>query len=530
MRTAPSWWRASVQRAAMCRSLAKFTMPVAGPSFGTNGVVELIPCRGHHSRARPSTVIGRSLIVRPDPDTGRERNDIFVTRLTIGATDTTFGTNGVCAIRAVRSTIAAIAPRGSVQPDGKIVVGGRTRSPGAGYDFLLMRLDAMERPTHRSAPGVVTSHIPWFNREQSSAASRSCNRTARSCCSVQVHLAAINPVRDRTVQHRRHARCRNSAPGAGLSRRRPRLFRFSQQADGKLVIVGQGPGGRRWLRTSCVVLLDGGTPDAGFGNRRHHLISVASADAGALCVAHQRKSWRDGPRHPGSGGRLPEIVCGGAPPTTLAGPSLNQSIAFEALADKTFGDPDFACSPASSNLAVSYGASGACTVTGSTVHLTGRGSCTINADQAGDATYNPAARVNTKFSIAAPPAGADRCVVGARGAESDDGRHRHVHADVQRSGHRRQSSNLAVVTSGITAASVGKVSGAARRGRWRSTRAAERERCTRRRQRHRHHEHRRTPLTGTPFTGETYDIDKGGTVIGSGEGQLFAGFGTAATR
>ena len=41
---------------------------------------------------------------------------------------------------------------------------------------------------------------------------------------------------------------------------------------------------------------------------------------------------------------------------------------FDALADKTFGDPDFPLfAAASSGLAVSYGASGACTVAGSIV-------------------------------------------------------------------------------------------------------------------------------------------------------------------
>ena len=83
---------------------------------------------------------------------------------------------------------------------------------------------------------------------------------------------------------------------------------------------------------------------------------------------------------------------------------------FDALADKTFGDPDFALfASASSGLAVSYGASGACTVAGSTVHLTGTGSCTITADQAGDATYNAAARWRGRFAIAAAPVRRRRC-------------------------------------------------------------------------------------------------------------------------
>ena len=57
-----------------------------------------------------------------------------------------------------------------------------------------------------------------------------------------------------------------------------------------------------------------------------------------------------------------------------------QSIAFAALANKTYGDPDFAVSAsASSGLAVSFAASGSCTA--ATVRITGAGSCTITASQ-----------------------------------------------------------------------------------------------------------------------------------------------------
>lgn len=44
---------------------------------------------------------------------------------------------------------------------------------------------------------------------------------------------------------------------------------------------------------------------------------------------------------------------------------------------------------------------GACTVMGGTVNLTGAGTCTINADQAGNASYAAAARVQQTFSITA---------------------------------------------------------------------------------------------------------------------------------
>jgi len=68
---------------------------------------------------------------------------------------------------------------------------------------------------------------------------------------------------------------------------------------------------------------------------------------------------------------------------------------------QNFGDPDFTVSAtASSSLAVSFGAAGNCSVAGSTVHLTGGGSCTITASQAGDSNYNAAPDVPQSFSIA----------------------------------------------------------------------------------------------------------------------------------
>ncbi len=95
-------------------------------------------------------------------------------------------------------------------------------------------------------------------------------------------------------------------------------------------------------------------------------------------------------------------VCGSATSTaaTLTVNKLNQTITFNALPNKTFGDPDFAVSAtASSGLTVTFGATGDCTVMGTTVQITGAGSCTITASQAGDATYNAAPDVMQSFNI-----------------------------------------------------------------------------------------------------------------------------------
>ncbi len=90
----------------------------------------------------------------------------------------------------------------------------------------------------------------------------------------------------------------------------------------------------------------------------------------------------------------------------------NQTITFGSLANKTTNDPDFNVNAtASSSLPVSFAASGSCTIGGTLVHITGAGSCTITASQAGDSNYNAASNVVQSFSIitAGPSTGIDLC-------------------------------------------------------------------------------------------------------------------------
>jgi Leucine-rich repeat (LRR) protein/sugar lactone lactonase YvrE len=81
---------------------------------------------------------------------------------------------------------------------------------------------------------------------------------------------------------------------------------------------------------------------------------------------------------------------------------VDQTITFTALADKTDGDAPFTVSAtATSGLPVGFSSAGNCTVTDTTVTLTGEGNCTITASQAGDATYNAATDVVQTFMIIA---------------------------------------------------------------------------------------------------------------------------------
>ncbi len=80
---------------------------------------------------------------------------------------------------------------------------------------------------------------------------------------------------------------------------------------------------------------------------------------------------------------------------------LNQTITFDPIADKTYGDPSFALSAiASSGLPVSLSlVSGPATISGSSVTLTGVGAVTVRASQSGDGNYNAAPAVDQSFAV-----------------------------------------------------------------------------------------------------------------------------------
>jgi hypothetical protein len=90
----------------------------------------------------------------------------------------------------------------------------------------------------------------------------------------------------------------------------------------------------------------------------------------------------------------------GSDTVTLVIAKADQAITFNPLSDKNYGDPDFVVSATSdSGLTVAFAASGACTVTGDTVHLTTAGTCEITASQSGDVNHNAAPNVAQSFTV-----------------------------------------------------------------------------------------------------------------------------------
>ena len=86
---------------------------------------------------------------------------------------------------------------------------------------------------------------------------------------------------------------------------------------------------------------------------------------------------------------------------SATGTAQPQTITFDPLAGKVYGQPAFTVSAvASSGLPVSFTASGDCAILGSTVTITHAGACTITAHQAGNDDYLPAEDVSQSFTIA----------------------------------------------------------------------------------------------------------------------------------
>lgn len=85
---------------------------------------------------------------------------------------------------------------------------------------------------------------------------------------------------------------------------------------------------------------------------------------------------------------------------------LSQTIVFGPLSNKTYGDPAFTLSAtASSGLPVSFRVvSGPATVSGNTLTLTGAGTITVEASQAGNGIYSSAPAVSQSFTVAAAAA------------------------------------------------------------------------------------------------------------------------------
>ena len=91
-----------------------------------------------------------------------------------------------------------------------------------------------------------------------------------------------------------------------------------------------------------------------------------------------------------------------AAPVSHTTTALPQAITFPPIPDLALGNAPFLVSAtASSGLAVSFASAtpAVCTVSGNTVTLVSAGTCTITADQAGDAIYAPAPQAIQSFTV-----------------------------------------------------------------------------------------------------------------------------------
>lgn len=99
----------------------------------------------------------------------------------------------------------------------------------------------------------------------------------------------------------------------------------------------------------------------------------------------------------------------GATTGVLVNGQQNQNITFPNPGDQTFGTTPTLTATASSSLPVAFSANttAVCTVTtGGTLTFVNTGSCTVDANQSGNASYLPASQVSQTFMVNAAAPGA----------------------------------------------------------------------------------------------------------------------------
>ena len=380
--------------------VAKFTSTGApDTSFGTTGVATLaaLPL-GFGILGSDVDSSGRIVIVGTTPDAGAQGEDIFVTRLTsTGGTDPTFGLNGIAQFAI--STAGTRKDRGTtlgIQPDGYIVIGGRSVNGSGSFDFLLMRIDANGTldPSF-GTNGVVTTRFAGTTGD---------NLGRKMILQPDGKIVMVGTVAGTAQQCGITRHDANGTPDSSFGSGGQVLlpvsvgcFVVSQQSDGKIVIAGNNQVGGVSYGT-LIRVLSSGALDSGFGANGYQDISsygtpgrVAIAPTGNLVTSLVIEDPADGVQ------KSYVVQLSG----TLAGPWLSQSVTFDPLPGSSYGDVFTVSAAATSELPVTFAATGSCIVSGATVQLTGVGNCTITASQPGNATWFAATPVPQTFAVGA---------------------------------------------------------------------------------------------------------------------------------
>jgi hypothetical protein len=100
-------------------------------------------------------------------------------------------------------------------------------------------------------------------------------------------------------------------------------------------------------------------------------------------------------------------------------PKAAQTITFNNPGSQNFGTtPTLSDSKPGLSVAFTSATTSVCTVSGNTLTFLTTGNCTVNADQAGDGTYNAATQVQRTFTVAAVVPGAPTSVSATAGTGS----------------------------------------------------------------------------------------------------------------
>ncbi|NID13811.1 hypothetical protein F7231_26820, partial [Fibrella aestuarina] len=141
-----------------------------------------------------------------------------------------------------------------------------------------------------------------------------------------------------------------------------------------------------------------GNNSAYIGSSEYVIVNVTADNPTNAVIS----TWTTTPYQNNTFGGGALTITGSQPIVTIS--KADQTITFNALSNKNYGDAPFGISATSSSgLPITFNVvnSSPVTITGNTVTITGVGSVTVRASQSGNATYNSALSIDRVFTVAA---------------------------------------------------------------------------------------------------------------------------------
>ena len=333
---------------------------------------------------------------------------------TVTATDTSDGTKTPNTSPAITVNAGAFVKMQLLMPGETAVPGtatGKTGSPtaqtaGTGYSVVVNAVDANWNLVSSTHTVGLASSDPFATLPANTALAAGTRTLSVTNRTAGTHTFTVSNITDGT---------KTPNTGAPTLVRPGALTRLQLLVPGETALPGSATGKSGSPTAQAVdapFTVTVNSVDANWNLvSTNHNIRITSSDPGAILPANNtlvagsqtfNLTFKNAGSRTVTASNLTQTAITASTSPAIPVNKADQTVTFGPLADKNYGDAPFAVSAtASSGLPVTFSiASGPATVAGNVVTLTGAGSVTVRASQAGNTNYNAAPPVDQTFNIA----------------------------------------------------------------------------------------------------------------------------------